>query len=356
MIMSYVDSIMALPNRTRNCRLSNNWSQAQLAELVGISRAAVSAIEQNRLVPSVSTALALAAAFQCSVEDLFGATPQPSDIEWAWQPAMASARYWQAIVGNRHLKFPIEANSTLLHDGIGEGSPSPAHEMNDPQKTLVVASCDPAAGLLATEYQRMTGFRMVVLQRSSRKALELLKAGIVHVAGIHFATSDSPDGNAREVKQSLGQRTHHLLRVAEWQEGLAVRHDAGQYSLTTALKAKFRWVGREPGSAARQCLEELAPHRPAPKRISFDHQGVAQAIQRSWADIGICHRLSAEEAGLQFIPVRQEQFDLCYSTSTADDPRMKGLLQFIRSARYRRPFGELPGIATRDAGETRLVG
>jgi DNA-binding XRE family transcriptional regulator len=75
MIMSYVDSIMALPNRTRNCRLSNNWSQAQLAELAGISRAAVSAIEQNRLVPSVSTALALAAAFQCSVEDLFGATP-----------------------------------------------------------------------------------------------------------------------------------------------------------------------------------------------------------------------------------------------------------------------------------------
>lgn len=346
---------MAQINRIRIYRLSSNWSQAQLADLAGISRAAVSAIEQNRLVPSVSTALALAAVFKCSVEDLFGVTQQSPPMEWAWHPAMLSARYWHAFVGNRHLKFPIEANNALLHDGIGDGMPS-TNESNAPQKTLVVASCDPAAGLLATEYQRVTGFRMIVLQRSSRKALELLKAGIVHVAGIHFATSDSPDGNARVVKQSLGQRTHHLLRVAEWQEGLAVRHDSGQYSVAAALRAKFRWVGREPGSAARQCLEELAPHRPAPKRISFDHQGVAKAIQQSWADIGICHRLSAEEAGLQFIPVRQEQFDLCYSTSTVDDPRMKGLLQFIRSARYRRPFGELPGIATRDAGETQLVG
>ena len=36
-------------------RRARNWSQVQLAERVGISRAAVSAIEGERLSPSVAT-------------------------------------------------------------------------------------------------------------------------------------------------------------------------------------------------------------------------------------------------------------------------------------------------------------
>jgi DNA-binding XRE family transcriptional regulator len=53
-------------------RLARQWSQAELAQRAGISRAAVSAIEVERLSPSVATALALAAVFECSVEELFG--------------------------------------------------------------------------------------------------------------------------------------------------------------------------------------------------------------------------------------------------------------------------------------------
>lgn len=345
-------------NNIKPCRLAKGWSQAELAERAGISRAAVSAIEMNRLVPSVSTALALAAVFECSVEDLFGAPRQNESVEWAWQPSMKLNRYWQAVVGQRHLKYPVEATSmsSLPHDGVGEGVQAKPRESDDPRRTLVLASCDPAAGLLATEFNRVTGFRMIVLQRSSRKALELLKQDLIHAAGIHFATSDSPDCNEREVELSLGQDgPHQLLRLADWQEGLAIGQGASVSSVSAAFKSKLRWIGREPGSAARQCLEELAPQWPAPKRIAFDHRGVAEAIRQSWADIGICHRLTAEEAGLRFIPVRQEGFDLCYSSETADDPRMKGLHQFIRSSRYRTLFGELPGINTRHAGDTRRV-
>lgn len=336
-------------------RLSKGWSQAELAERAGISRAAVSAIEMNRLVPSVSTALALAAVFECSVEELFGAPRQNPSNEWAWQPTLKPSRFWQAVVGQRHLRYPVEATSlsSQPHDGVGEGVQTKPREGDDPRRTLVLASCDPAAGLLATEFNRVTGFRMIVLQRSSRKALELLKQGLIHAAGIHFATSDSPDCNEREVELALGkQRPHQLLRLADWQEGLAIGQGTGVSTVSAALKSKLRWVGREPGSAARQCLEELAPQRPTPKRIAFAHRGVAEAIRQSWADLGICHRLAAEEADLQFIPVRQEGFDLCYSAETADDPRMKGLLQFIRSNRYRTLFGELPGINTRHAGDT----
>ena len=54
------------------------WSQEELARLSGLSRAGVSAIETGRLIPSAAAALALAAALECRVEDLFrlqGAEP-----------------------------------------------------------------------------------------------------------------------------------------------------------------------------------------------------------------------------------------------------------------------------------------
>lgn len=69
--MSTNDRIISIsPVQTR--RLARQWSQAELAERAGISRAAVSAIEGERLSPSVATALVLAAVFECSVEELFG--------------------------------------------------------------------------------------------------------------------------------------------------------------------------------------------------------------------------------------------------------------------------------------------
>ncbi|MGO8749094.1 MAG: helix-turn-helix transcriptional regulator [Thermoguttaceae bacterium] len=63
-----------LTNRVRTCRTARGWSQDELATRAGISRARVSAIETGRSVPSTVAALALAAALDCHVEDLFQTT------------------------------------------------------------------------------------------------------------------------------------------------------------------------------------------------------------------------------------------------------------------------------------------
>ena len=71
-------------NRVKQFRVRRGWSQDQLAEMAGVSCAAVSAIEIQRLVPSVAAALALARAFACRVEDLFGVGEDQSGEEpWA---------------------------------------------------------------------------------------------------------------------------------------------------------------------------------------------------------------------------------------------------------------------------------
>jgi putative transcriptional regulator len=52
-------------------RAMRNLTQAQLADLAGITRVSVNAIEGGRMVPSVLLALRLAAVLEVKVEDLF---------------------------------------------------------------------------------------------------------------------------------------------------------------------------------------------------------------------------------------------------------------------------------------------
>jgi putative transcriptional regulator len=52
-------------------RAKKNWTQADLATHIGISRQAVNSIETGKFVPSTLLALRMAKAFECTVEVLF---------------------------------------------------------------------------------------------------------------------------------------------------------------------------------------------------------------------------------------------------------------------------------------------
>jgi molybdate-binding protein/DNA-binding XRE family transcriptional regulator len=346
-----------LINRVREFRARRGWSQAELAARAGISRAAVSAIEGERLSPSVNAALALAAALGCTVEDLFGPGPSAdAPPEWAWSLPGRSGRYWQAQVGPRRWLYPVETTpaGVVAHDGLARPDGLDPLDEADPRRTLVMACCDPAAGLLASEYARRSGFRMLVLSRSSGQALDLLRAGKVHVAGVHLAAADQSGGNAAAVRDRLGAG-YRLVRLADWQEGLAISTGAGVRSVSSALRSRLSWVGREPGSGARQCLDDLLEGRRPPRRLARDHRAVAEAVRSGWADVGVCVRLPCEEAGLKFLPLRWEGYDLCLPTGQEDEPRMKALLDLVRDAAFRRLIGDLPGYDVRPAGESLVV-
>jgi molybdate-binding protein/DNA-binding XRE family transcriptional regulator len=339
-------------NGVQALRAERGWTQAELALRAGISRAAVSAIEINRLVPSVAAALALATALGCSVENLFGNPGQPAGAAaWAWPPLQQPCRYWQAEVGRRTWLYPVEATAlgALGHDGVCRDGACTASVNIAPERTLVMASCDPAVGLLAAELARTSDYRLIALPRSSREALTLLGQGLVHAAGIHFASGNEPGANSRLVRETLGGG-QRLLRAAGWQEGLALAPGAAVRSVRSAVNADLRWVGREAGSAARQCLDELMPSR-TPRRLARDHRGVAEAVRCGWADAGVCLRLVSEEAGLRFLGVRDEVYDLCYPVRAEFEPRMQALVRAVRSPSYRRLLAELPGFDASCTGE-----
>ena len=298
-------------------RAAREWSQAELAERAGISRAAVSAIEGERLSPSVATALALAAVLECSVEELFrrGGNDQSSGANpaWAWLPRGESSRYWEAEIGRRRRLYPVEAVglNPVPHDGVWQNGVLRESASGGAETTLVLATCDPAAGLLATEYARASGYRLLVFPRGGRKALEMLKQGFVHVAGLHFATAAEPERNAETVRTQLGG-DYRLLRLAKWESGIALATDNHSRSAEAVARRPWHWAAREPGSAARECLDGLLGKREFTGREVNGHAAVAEAVRAGWAEAGVCARFSAAEAGLNFLPVRTEIMDLCF--------------------------------------------
>ena len=360
-----------LGNCVRERRQAFGWSQDELARRSGLSRAGVSAIETRRLVPSTAAALALALALDCRVEDLFSlpGSGRPSSAEaWAWPVPSASWRYWRAEVGGRVLRYPVETSPLGFprHDGVsGAEEPRDSGAVgtnNLPSRTLVMASCDPAVGLLQEELARDSGVRLLVFQRSSRQALDLLRRGLVHAAGVHLSSTKEGGSNGGVAGEMLGpEGRFELLRVADWEEGVAVSPSAGVDSVGGAVRGRLRWIGREEGSGARQCLDEILVDQGVeslPRMLppAANHRGVAEAIRSGWADAGVCLRLASEEAGLDFLAVRREAYDLCISSDAIEDPRLRALIRVVRSPSFRRVVDELPGYSSSSSGELRRIG
>lgn len=66
-----------MDNTISQRRGERSWSQAQLAEKLGVSRQTVISIERGRFDPSLPLAFRLAEVFECRIEELFTPDARP---------------------------------------------------------------------------------------------------------------------------------------------------------------------------------------------------------------------------------------------------------------------------------------
>jgi putative transcriptional regulator len=60
-----------MKNHLKVLRAERDWSQADLAELLDVSRQTVNALETGKYDPSLPLAFKIAALFKCKIEDVF---------------------------------------------------------------------------------------------------------------------------------------------------------------------------------------------------------------------------------------------------------------------------------------------
>ena len=60
-----------MKNRLKDLRTERNWTQADLAQHVSVSRQTINAIEKGKFDPSLPLAFRLARLFNLKIEDIF---------------------------------------------------------------------------------------------------------------------------------------------------------------------------------------------------------------------------------------------------------------------------------------------
>jgi putative transcriptional regulator len=66
----------AMQNKLKVLRAERNWSQADLAECLGVSRQTVNALETGKYDPSLPLTFKIAHVFQLPIEEIFHYDPE----------------------------------------------------------------------------------------------------------------------------------------------------------------------------------------------------------------------------------------------------------------------------------------
>jgi putative molybdopterin biosynthesis protein len=190
-------------NRVREKRQTLHLSQKQLAELAGITRQAICAVEANQYSPSTSVALKLAQVLRCRVEDLFYLKGDGEVIEGELvgplPKGLRKVRAQVSQVGARILVRPLVglgelATLSTTADGLILGPGSDAKHVKVQlfenrqalSRNIVIAGCDPAMFLASEHLKQQAEDNLVPRLMGSSIAIGALKRNEVHVAGVHL--------------------------------------------------------------------------------------------------------------------------------------------------------------------------
>src|SRR5258708_40267866 len=81
---------------------------------------------------------------------------------------------------------------------------------------------------------------------------------------------------------------------------------------------------------------------------------LAAAIRTGKADCGIATRAAAKSAGLDFVPLLWENFDLLMRQRSYFRPQIQALIGFVGHKRLKQRAAELTGYDTTPAGQIRF--
>lgn len=350
----------------RQRRTEVGLSQSDLAQQIGVSRQALIAIEAGRQVPSTRTALHLARALRCGVEDLFTLPAGPVlHATLAPGPSAPSGRVAVGEVDGAWAAHVIP-NSAQPGDGLLVGqiandraTVDPLADPSELEKNVLVAGCAPLLGVLAGRLgRRYRDARATWVPANSGRAVELLDRGLVHVAGLHLVESDAPGGHSAIVRERFPDHATTIINLTRWRQGLVVA-PGNPLSIRGAqdvLRPDVRFARREAGAGAQRLIERLAGGNPTGGPLAAGHDEVARLVRWGVADVGVAIEAAALAEGLEFIPLSEERFDLLVPESRLDTPKVARLLELIEKPFFRSEASRLPGYDLSTSGHSATVG
>jgi putative molybdopterin biosynthesis protein len=353
-------------------------SAARLAELAGVSRQTIYAIEAGNYVPNTTLALQLARILDVRVENLFQLEAEPSsppvpvtvDLIRGPQAARKGQPVQLCRVGKRMVGVSAVPQPLMLPmaDGVVIDSSKRTRQAKvqlfqsglEARKRLLIAGCDPGISLLEQHLARFHDIDLVVAPSSSQQALEWLEQGLVHIAGSHLRDVASGEYNLPAVRRLFAKEAVKVVTFAIWEQGLVLQsgNPKGIRGVEDLARKDVSIVNREQGAGSRELLDQKLREAGVPAdrvsgydRLAPGHLPAALAVSRHEADCCIATRAAARTFGLSFVPLATERYDLVVRHRHLRLPAVQALLDTLNRSAIRRKLEILAGYDTRHMGE-----
>ncbi len=371
---------MNVQNNLADLRQKRGLAAAELASQIGVTRQTVYAMEAGSYVPNTLVALRTAHVLGVQVEDLFRIEEDTPPVHYADNveilPGEQDAEPGQPVqlcrVGRRLVAACPEpaawnlppADAVLVDAGRSAKSKGKAtvqlfQDEKELGKRLMVAGCDPGISVLSRHLQR-AGIELVAVSRNSTQSLDLLKRGLVHVAGTHLLDKATGESNLPAVRRRFTNHAVVVIGFALWEEGIVVGREnpKGIREIADFARKNVTIVNREPGAGCRLMLdshlEQLGIDAVSVKgyrQIASGHLPAAWHVLTGKADCCIATKAAARVFGLDFIPLLSERYDLVIRKTDLNSPAVQALLDTLGRAAFRRELEGLGGYDTRRAGD-----
>jgi excisionase family DNA binding protein len=216
---------------------------------------------------------------------------------------------------------------------------------------------------------RQSGCGLASLTEGTARGVDRLQRGEVIAAAIHFhddAVSADPagDANIAAARTTPGLHDAVLVGLVRREQGLllAPGNPKHLHSLTDVLSSDAQMAVRQSGAGAQMLLDVLLRRAGAgPKDLHrldppcLTGPDLAAAIRTGKADCGIATRAAAKSAGLDFVPLLWENFDLLMRQRSYFRPQMQALIGFIGQKRLKQRAAELTGYDPAPSGQIRFA-
>lgn len=371
-------------NRLAERRAKQGLSQAELAKLAGITRQAVYAIEANHYLPSTQISLQLADVLICAVEDLFSLQEREvvvdAELIGGLMAQSMPMRVKLSKVGTRMLARPMAELGDILNfvmpaDGVILEDPKNSsrkknahvavkllHAREVIEQSIMIAGCDPALFLAGEHVRKINALSGVTnWTMGSANALSALQRGEVHMAGLHLVDMKSGESNIPYLRRHARNRDLVGVHFASWVQGLLIQSGNPKRIRTVQdlIKPGVRLINREVGAGARFFLDALlekvgmtGEHVKGYQHEARSHLEVARHIRDGMADVGVGVETAAHYFGLDFIPLREERYDLIMRTDFLNThPMATKFLDAVVSQPFRREIEALGGYNLNEVGK-----
>lgn len=306
----------------RELRLGRGLSQAELAELAGVSRQLVGAIEAGRHLPRVDSALGLANALAVDVSDLFASAPDVRDVISGDPPSEGDLVRVGRVAGRSVVaRAGVEASGWGNADGLIEDGR--LHMLSSLVPGPVMVGCEPGLEIIGQDL-REGGIGALAVGASSKASVRALHEGRAHLAVVHDRSDEMPPA-------SPAIDRFHLCR---WRVGLAASPDIAPGWEEEALSGQVEVIQREAGAGVQTAFERAAAG-PTPGPASTGHiEAVKMALNTGRPAVTI--EPAAIALGARFHALETHDAEVWVPSEWSGDRVVEVVMQEIAGTRFQR--------------------